>query len=377
MAAARPADAVRHDIAHSRVEVLGSLVGAPCGRATRPALVAKMAAELTTVADDEVVFHDDDAVHRFDGLEPDTDYTFLDTPVHTMPRPRGALLCRFATVNDVHFGETECGVLGEFDFEGPVFSAEPGEPPYPEMMNSGAIAEISAIDPAAVIVKGDLTADGQDDEYAAFLRFYGGAFADRLHAVRGNHDGYRGQTYEAGDREVVLPGVRVLVLDTVIPFETTGRITKDQLAWVDTMSAESDRAIMVMGHHHPWSPDSAKRSLTYFGLNPDDSEGLVDVIARRPSILGYFAGHTHRNRVRHFSATGAIPYVEVACVKDFPGTWAEYRVFEGGVIQVHRRISTPEALEWTNKTRAMFAGFYEQYAFGTLDDRCFTMDGLA
>ena len=81
--------------------------------------------------------------------------------------------------------------------------------------------------------------------------------------------------------------------------------------------------------------------------------------------------------MRHFSATGAIPYVEVACVKDFPGTCAEYRVFEGGVIQVHRRISTPEALEWTNKTRSMFAGFYEQYAFGTLEDRCFTMEARA
>ena len=148
----------------------------------------------------------------------------------------------------------------------------------------------------------------------------------------------------------MLPGVRVLVLDTVIPFETTGRITKDQLVWVDTLSAGGRTTVLVMGHHHPWSPDSAKRSLTYFGLNPDDSEGLVDIIARRPSILGYFAGHTHRNRVRHFTATGAIPYVEVACVKDFPGTWAEYRVFEDGVIQVHRRISTPEALAWTDDT---------------------------
>ena len=37
---------------------------------------------------------------------------------------------------------------------------------------------------------------------------------------------YRGQTYELGDREIVLPGVRVLLLDTVIPFETTGRITQ-------------------------------------------------------------------------------------------------------------------------------------------------------
>ncbi len=332
-----------------------------------------MPLELTTVADDEVIFHDGDTVLRFDGLEPDTGHDLMGMSVRTLTRPRGELLCRFATVNDVHFGETECGNLEEFE-SGPTFRAEPGEPPYPEMMNAGAIAEIAAIDPAAVIVKGDLTADGRDDEYAAFREFYGGAFGDRLHTVRGNHDGYRGQTYEAGDREVVLPGVRVLVLDTVIPFETTGRITREQLAWVDDLASTSDRPVMVMGHHHPWSPDSAKRSLTYFGLDPDSSEGLVDVIARRPSILGYFAGHTHRNRVRHFDATGDVPYVEVACVKDFPGTWAEYRVHEGGVIQVHRRISTPAALAWSEKTRAMFAGFYETYAFGALSDRCFTME---
>ncbi len=231
--------------------------------------------ELTTVADDEVVFHEGATAHRFDGLAPDAEYTLMDTTVRTLARPGGELLCRFATVNDVHFGEIECGVLDALD-SGPVFHAEPGEPPYPEMMNAGAIAEISAIDPAAVIVKGDLTADGQDDEYAAFRKFYGGAFGDRLCTVRGNHDGYHGQTYEMGDRELVLPGVRVLVLDTVIPFETTGRITREQLAWVDDLAASSDRPVMVMGHHHPWSPDSAKRSLTYFGINPDDSEGLVE-----------------------------------------------------------------------------------------------------
>ena len=51
-------------------------------------------------------------------------------------------------------------------------------------------------------------------------------------------------------------------------------------------------------------------------------------------------------------------------MKDFPGTWAEYRVFDGGVLQVHRRISTPEALDWTEQTRHMFAGTYADYAFG-------------
>ena len=258
-----------------------------------------MPLELTSVSDDEVVFHEDGQVHHFDGLTPGTEHTLMGIDVQTLPRPGGELLCRFATVNDVHFGEEVCGIDETFGSE-PVFRSEPGEPPYPEMMNSSAIAEIGAIDPAAVIVKGDLTADGHDEEYAAFRQFYGGAFGERLHTVRGNHDGYRGQVYESGDTEIVLPGVRVLLLDTVIPFETTGQITREQLAWADDLAASSDRPVIVMGHHHPWSPDSSKRSLTYFGINPDDSDGLVDVIARQPSIIGYFAGHTHRNRVRRF-----------------------------------------------------------------------------
>ena len=35
----------------------------------------------------------------------------MDTVVRTLPRPGGELLCRFATVNDVHFGETQCGII--------------------------------------------------------------------------------------------------------------------------------------------------------------------------------------------------------------------------------------------------------------------------
>jgi hypothetical protein len=62
--------------------------------------------------------------------------------------------------------------------------------------------------------------------------------------------------------------------------------------------------------------------------------------------------------------------VEVACVKDFPGTWTEYRVFEGGILQIHRRISTPKALAWSERCRSMLAGLYPQYAFGALADRC-------
>ena len=100
---------------------------------------------------------------------------------------------------------------------------------------------------------------------------------------------------------------------------------------------------------------------------------LVELVAARPAVRGYFAGHTHRNRVRHISISRDVPWVEVACVKDFPGAWAEYRVHEGGLLQVFRRISTADALVWSEKTRGMFGGMYFGYAFGELGDRCFTV----
>jgi 3',5'-cyclic AMP phosphodiesterase CpdA len=257
---------------------------------------------------------------------------------------------------------------------GPVFTVEEGEEPYPEVMNRGAIDGMRAIDPDVVLVKGDLTARGIQEEYEAFLNAYAGAFGERLQHVRGNHDAHEGEPFASNAPFAVdLPGVRLAVLDTVISRHHTGQVTGEQLEWLDTIGVEADRPVLAFGHHHPWSPESRNREPGYFGINPDDSEKLVQIVARRPSILGYFAGHTHRNRVRNFAATGAVPWVEVACVKDFPGSWAEYRVYEGGILQIHRRISTPDALAWTEKTRGMFGGMYPAYAFGELEDRCFAI----
>jgi Icc protein len=329
-------------------------------------------AELTTVADDEAVIHDGASVRRFDGLAPDTEHEIDGFAFRTLPR-LGERLATFATVNDVHFGETECGVIDGLDM-GPVFSVEPGEQPYPEVMNRAAIEEMAAIDPAVVIVKGDLTCNGTVEEYNAFLAAYEPAFGERLVHVRGNHDGYHGESYAAvPTQRVDLPGATLAVLDTTNPLHAPGRVTAEQLEWLDDLATSADRPVLVFGHHHPWSPDAHERPTNYFGILPDDAERLVAVVARHPGVLGYFAGHTHRNRARRFSATGDRPWVEVACVKDYPGTWAEYRVFEGGVLQVHRRISTPEALAWTEQTRHMYADTYAGYALGALSDRCFAM----
>ncbi len=327
--------------------------------------------DITTVADDLIVAHEGVDVHRLDGLAPDTEHQVGMHTVRTSSRPRGELLCRFATVNDLHFGEIDCGRLDD-NPGGPVQRADPGDPPYAEMMNGFAVSEIAEIDPVAVIVKGDLSRDGQPDEWAAFEECYRPPFGARLHVVRGNHDAYHGQTGYAGDEWIELPGVSVALLDTTIPTETTGWLGDDQLEWLDTLAAQADRPVIVMGHHQQFTGSS--RSPGYFGLHPDASDALTAVIARRTSIVAYTAGHTHRHRLRMLAC--GVPSVEVGCVKDFPGSWAEYRVYEHGISQVVHRLSSPEALRWSQRCRHLYRDFgvdYETYAMGRLEDRCFTI----
>lgn len=322
-------------------------------------------------------------VARITGLDPDTPYPLtvdgamprelLPAEIRTLTRPSGRLLATIGTVNDVHFGEVECGRLGVGEQLGPILTAEPGAEPYPEVMNGAAIAELRALAPDAVVVKGDLTNLGTEEEYASFRAAYD-TLGLTMHHVRGNHDAMLTSTI-ASDRApfvIELPGVLAAVLDTVIPGSDRGQLCASQLAWLDELAAEADRPVLVFGHHHPWDPASPTRSERYFGINPDDSDALVALIERRPAIAGYFAGHTHRNRVRRFSGTRGVPMVEIACVKDYPGAWAEYRVHEGGYTQLVRRIAAPEAMAWTEKTRKMFAGAYRDYSLGSVGDRCFT-----
>lgn len=61
-------------------------------------------------------------------------------------------------------------------------------------------------------------------------------------------------------------------------------------------------------------------------------------------------------------------------MKDFPGTWAEYQVYDGGILQIVHRLSSPDALAWSEQCRGLYADFginYTEYGLGRLEDRCF------
>lgn len=323
--------------------------------------------EVTTVANDEVVIHTGTTFERYTDLTPDTDVSIAGFQLRTFPE-RGELLTTFTTVNDIHIGEIPA------DDVPPELMPDPADGSYSEFMSSGAVAEMSLIDPALVVVKGDLTSWGAVEQYERFLEIFAGEFGDRMIHIRGNHESYNHLPVQTDDMiERQLEGVTIAMIDTSGDGRVNGSISKDQLEWLDELGSRADQPVMIFGHHQIWDPANDLRSDKAFGLMPDDSERLFEMMSHRPRMVGYFAGHTHRNKRVVVDGLPGRVFVEAAAVKDYPGTWIEYRVFEGQILQVHRRISTPEALRWSEKARHMYDDFYGPYAFGELSDRCFVI----
>ncbi len=192
--------------------------------------------------------------------------------------------------------------------------------------------------------------------------------------MRGNHDAMRDVTLgvESTPYAVTLPGVTLAVLDTTAPGHVGGALPASQVDWLDELARSSTDLVLVFGHHPIWNLDTKRQIDPHYAIAREGSVALLEVIRRRDTISGYFAGHTHTNRVRRYERARNVPCAEVACTKDFPGAWAEYRVYEGGYTQVMRRISAPDALRWSERCRTMIQGIYRDLVLGRISDRCFT-----
>ncbi|MGQ0744447.1 MAG: metallophosphoesterase [Acidimicrobiales bacterium] len=332
--------------------------------------------DLTTVSTTHAVFHRQGQAFRLDGLEPGTRYQARGHDFETLARPGGQLLCRVATVNDLHLGETECGRHSALDI-GPVLRTEPGDVPYPTLMARAAAAEMAAIAPDAVVAKGDLTDAGAPGDLAAFLDAMA-PVSHRLHWMAGNHDRAPGGRVEGPHVcEVALEGVTLALVDTSVDALAGGRLDGHQLDWLDELGARADRPVLIMGHHQPWDPNECGPEVPYSGMDQTSSIALAEGFGRRDRLVAYLCGHTHRNRVRRLESAGGAAWIEVGSTKDFPGGWAEYQVYEGGILQIFHRTSDPAALAWSERTRGMFAGMFGAYSFGSLSDRCLSLNRTA
>ena len=129
--------------------------------------------------------------------------------------------------------------------------------------------------------------------------------------------------------------------------------------------------VLVFGHHQIWDLHAPDRPADYFGIDPDSSEAFAAVVGRCENIVGYFAGHTHRHRIRRFAESRMVPFVEVGAVKEYMGVWAEYRIHADGFVQTVHRLRADVAMSWSERTRHLYGGIYPDYARGPLDHRSF------
>jgi hypothetical protein len=300
----------------------------------------------------------------------------------TLRRPEGELLCKFATVSDVHIGERYFGILGRIrdQLEPPPGEGNrPGSPAYPERSLRAAIQEAADWGAGLLVAKGDLTRVTTPAEVRDVGRLLASSPVP-VEAVLGNHDNRSGVNIRAvleAQGIVVpwqpvardLPGIRLVLASTAHgdPRYHRGQFPAPVARRLVALAAEAPGPAWV-GLHHP--PESYRFPTVYPpGLPFAEGRFLLDELARANPACFVTFGHRHRNR-RY--SHGHLPLTEVGSTKDYPGVWAGYKVFEGGIIQFVRRISEPDVLAWTEATRRAMNGQWGRWSPGRLAARCFT-----
>jgi len=320
------------------------------------------------------------------GLEPSTTYDIcLRGPgmprtkvatAKTLPPPPGRLLARFATISDCHIGERSLGPLKRLHDPCP----RPRDlVPYPTRCARAAISEAERWGAGLLVAKGDLTQKGTADElYDAVDILAAAAMPVEVllgnHDVRGHLDAYAvisscGLPASREPRARDLPGVRMVLGHSPLPDRHAGAVTAADSDAMARLASETDSPVVVAIHHPPqrWPvethyPPSISR--------PDSARLVAGLAAAQPATL-IIAGHTHRNRRYQ---VGGLTVAEVGSTKDYPGQWAGYSVYEGGIRQVVFRVAEPSAITWTETTRRAIFGIWGWWSPGRLSDRCWTLE---
>ena len=299
--------------------------------------------------------------------------------IRTMEAPPGRLLSRFATISDCHFGERSFAPLKLLHDPRP---RPQGLEPYTIRCGLGAISEAEDWGAEMIVAKGDLTQNAKNAEVAIAARVLSSskvpvAIALGNHDVRGPVDtpsllraaGFAASE-EASFRD--LPGVRLVLGHSPIPGRHAGRLPSSHAAQVAALAggplaARGMPAVIIL--HHPlrrWPVE------THYppSVNWRDSRKFASEVLTANRSVVMLSGHTHRNRLYR---TAGLLVSEVGSTKDYPGQWAGYSVYDGGITQVVRRIERPDALAWNEMTRRALGGVWGWWSPGGLGDRSWTL----
>jgi Icc protein len=316
------------------------------------------------------------------GLKPGTTYELElrheDEIVHrqlvtTLTSPPGEELYRIAALNDLHLGCAWFGPFGAMREE----LADDADPSSVRCAHAGVGAAL-AWGADRIVLRGDLVHRGDLSDWRAVR-----ALLDRIDVpvdiALGNHETsvrpWRtdlaagldtiGVELEGPVRKRELPGTDLLLTDTAVAHIDPGVINHVSAEILE--AAASSRPTVLMTHHNL---ERRREAFTMPRGVPFGAAGpFLDRLAEVSPATLVSSGHTHRHR-RRLHRT--VPVVEIGSPKDYPGVWCGYVIYEGGIRQVVRRITDPECIGWTERTRTSLGGIWGWWSVGSLSDRCFS-----
>lgn len=210
-----------------------------------------------------------------------------------------------------------------------------------------AVHALLRLDPApdCVLVTGDITDCGLDEEYALAT-----ALLDRLpcpvYAIPGNHD--RREPFRAafasdgylpatGDLNYVVDRgrMRIVALDSLVPGESGGALSPSTLDFLQgALEDAPDRPTLVMLHHPPFETGIAHMDRVTLAGGRDR---LAAVVSAHPQIERVLCGHVHRSIQTRFAGTIAqsAPSVAHQVAFDLRADGASCFVLEPPAFLVH------------------------------------------
>ena len=288
--------------------------------------------------------------------------------------PPGEVRFRFGILGDMHIGSDRA-----------------------EAAVTAAVADINASGVELVIQLGDITDEGNRDQFEDAARILGKLEMPFV-TMMGNHDVFsRGEGRLSG-HEYYTPlfgreadgvlmehkGFRFAVLDSAelgaspfAPFNlltgefvdgpggavVRGALTPPQHEILADVAAPGG-APTFMFLHHPPQPFTSFPPVI-FGLRDEDS-GRLHATAESGNVWGVFAGHTHRNKTaRHY---GPVPVQEVGIPRDFPFGYAVVDVTDDGYAYRFHQLSDKDLVRAMDPSATII---HRRYARGSDEENAF------
>jgi 3',5'-cyclic-AMP phosphodiesterase len=183
----------------------------------------------------------------------------------------------------------------------------------------GVLARIKQLDvsPTFIVVSGDLTENGSAESYHVVkgaLKELEGENTDTLVLLGlGNHDDRTTFRRVVLGEEIskdlepycysrMIDGLRVIMLDSLIPGHPSGLLGATQLTWLqDELQAPAPRGNLIV-LHHPCRLAGPAHHYPAFILR--DVAALEAIVARhRDRVVGILTGHTHQANSAPFGGT--------------------------------------------------------------------------